>query len=442
MKLKNYIQGRRRGKEANELERKAMQDPFLQDALDGYDLVEGNHLSNIEELEKRFHLKPQRSPYRIWAWAAAAMIAVFLGTQVYQWIQSDLTSDKPIIATTEPAIEEKNTEPLIIHEPGKSVEISKERKTIAQRTTPKKAEQSSEFEQVERIIVPKEPEESVSSNKLEELVVVGYGAQRKTAITGAVTTINDLREDTNYLAEQSNQLSFKEESVQNTLSGRVAGTQIQSSDRNIRIRGASSIPSLADSRIVKGRIIDENGEPVIGASVVLKNTNFGATTNIDGEFSLNMPNNQQGVLSASYIGYTGQEIAVSPNVGDIQLKPDLAQLDEVVVIGYGGRRQIFSKKSKTSETIKINPISISNLKPIENSKQFIQYFKDNYDKSVCSGQKTDINILVSINEDGFPSKLEIEKLTCPEMKNELIRLLESSPIWTKKGQKVKVKFEI
>jgi len=54
MQLKEYIQGSRHGKEANRLEREAMRDPFLQDALEGFDAVQGNHAEVIERLEKRF----------------------------------------------------------------------------------------------------------------------------------------------------------------------------------------------------------------------------------------------------------------------------------------------------------------------------------------------------------------------------------------------------
>ena len=54
MKLIEYIEGERKGKEANRLERQAMTDPFLQDALDGFDDVTGDHAQVIERLEKRF----------------------------------------------------------------------------------------------------------------------------------------------------------------------------------------------------------------------------------------------------------------------------------------------------------------------------------------------------------------------------------------------------
>lgn len=79
MKLKDYIQGKRYGKEANRLEREAMNDPFLQDAIDGFDSVEGDHFSMIEKLEKQFASQPKRIDKRVWMWAAAAMLILLIG---------------------------------------------------------------------------------------------------------------------------------------------------------------------------------------------------------------------------------------------------------------------------------------------------------------------------------------------------------------------------
>ena len=84
MRLKDYIQGDRRGKEANRFEREAMNDPFLQDALDGFDAVAGEHVKIIEQLEMKFSnpkIVPQR---RIWYyWSAAASILLLLGFSAY-----------------------------------------------------------------------------------------------------------------------------------------------------------------------------------------------------------------------------------------------------------------------------------------------------------------------------------------------------------------------
>lgn len=448
MKLKNYIQGKRRGKEANELERKALQDPFLQDALDGFDSVDGDHFATIEELEKRFAQQPKRLPRRIWIWAAAAMIAIFLGTQVYMWIQHDRVMP-PVVVLSETKTQDDVVAETII-EPIKPIETAKEPEIIAQSKLSKKpatqiqAKPETDAEQKKIILSDEITSETAETKKTEEIIVADYGVQKKSETTGAIQSIEgkNLSLDTNFAAKEDLTSNFTDKMASNALQGNVAGVRVESSDRNIRIRGASTIPSIADSRLVKGRILDETGEPLIGASVVLKNSTNGAITDIDGNFMLQVPNNQSGTLTASYIGYNNQEVAVAPNVGDIQLKSDLAQLDEVVVVGYGTKRQLFPRKAKVSDQTVLHPVSTSNLKPIENENQFIEFFKDNYDKSLCAGQKTKINASVSIDIYGRPTQLDIHEITCPEMKKELIRLLENSPEWTKKGRKMRLKFEL
>ena len=63
---------------------------------------------------------------------------------------------------------------------------------------------------------------------------------------------------------------------------------------------------------VRGIVVDESGEPVIGATIQIKGTSEGTVTDIDGNFSLSAPAN--GTLVVSYVGYETQEVAVSANV--------------------------------------------------------------------------------------------------------------------------------
>ncbi len=87
---------------------------------------------------------------------------------------------------------------------------------------------------------------------------------------------------------------------------------------------------------VRGIVVDESGEPVIGATIQIKGTSEGTVTDIDGNFSLSAPAN--GTLVVSYVGYETQEVAVSANVRVI-LSADTQALDEVIVIGYGTQRR-------------------------------------------------------------------------------------------------------
>lgn len=102
-------------------------------------------------------------------------------------------------------------------------------------------------------------------------------------------------------------------------------------------QGAQQQPSHPVRRR-SGTITDENGEPVIGASVVIKGTSTGVVTDLDGHFSLNAPDNA--VLRVSYIGFATQEVKIDDkNNLDIILIEESTALDEVVVVGYGKQKR-------------------------------------------------------------------------------------------------------
>lgn len=93
-------------------------------------------------------------------------------------------------------------------------------------------------------------------------------------------------------------------------------------------------------KTVKGVVLDGNGDPVIGASVVVKgSTAVGTITDLDGNFTLNVPN-EKSTLVFSFIGMTTQELRV-PKSGFIRvtLEDDTEMLDEVVVVGYGQQKK-------------------------------------------------------------------------------------------------------
>lgn len=99
---------------------------------------------------------------------------------------------------------------------------------------------------------------------------------------------------------------------------------------------AVCLPSIlfAQSKTVSGKVTDTAGEAVIGVSVAVKGTTIGTVTNVDGEYSINVPESNS-VLVFSYIGMLTQEIVPASNVLDVVLKESAQDLDELVVIGYG-----------------------------------------------------------------------------------------------------------
>ena len=92
-------------------------------------------------------------------------------------------------------------------------------------------------------------------------------------------------------------------------------------------------PSLT-SNTVSGTVFDEQREPLIGASVLVPGTTVGTSTDVQGRYSVTVPNGASS-LQFNYIGYKSQTRAIAGNTMNVVMQEDNAQLDEVVVTGYG-----------------------------------------------------------------------------------------------------------
>lgn len=101
---------------------------------------------------------------------------------------------------------------------------------------------------------------------------------------------------------------------------------------------AAGISKVVWNQTIQGTITDDKGESLPGVSVTIKGTSQGTTSDGNGAFTLNVPENA--VLVFSYVGYTSQEVVVGKQTKlTIQLKPDLQVLNEVVVVGYGVQKK-------------------------------------------------------------------------------------------------------
>ena len=124
-----------------------------------------------------------------------------------------------------------------------------------------------------------------------------------------------------------------------------------------------SVTSFAQG--LKGTVIDENGDPVIGATVAEKSNPKNATiTDFDGNFTVNVNAGQ--IIVISYIGYETKELAAK-NGMNIKLQPDNKVLDEVVVVGYGVQK----KSSVTGAISQVKPEDMEN-RTITNAQQALQ----------------------------------------------------------------------
>ena len=126
-----------------------------------------------------------------------------------------------------------------------------------------------------------------------------------------------------------------------------------------------TMSAMADI-VAKGTVLDNTGDYLIGATVMVKGkAGVGTATDIDGNFSLSVP--EKSTLFISYIGYDTRELPAATDMGEIILQPNNNSLDEVVVIGYGAVK----RKDLTTAVSTVGEDALAN-RPIVSAAQAIQ----------------------------------------------------------------------
>src|SRR5690606_2147254 len=110
---------------------------------------------------------------------------------------------------------------------------------------------------------------------------------------------------------------------------------------------------------VRGTVVDENGEPAIGATIQVKGTSQGTVSDYDGKFTLTAPSS--GTLVISYVGYRTQEIPVSANI-NVELRPDTELLDEVLVVAFGtAKKSAFTGSAKVVSSEQLSKSQVTSV---------------------------------------------------------------------------------
>ena len=148
-----------------------------------------------------------------------------------------------------------------------------------------------------------------------------------------------------------------------------------------------SATALAQKRVYTGQVVDDQNEPVIGASVIQKGTSNGGVTDIDGNFSISV--DEGATLVVSYIGYASQEVTAADGMRII-LKTDQEMLDEVVVIGYGVQK----KSVVTASIAKVTAEDLEGTAPVR---------MDNALKGLASG----VTVTSSSGQPGAAARVRV-----------------------------------
>ena len=384
MKLLDYIRGARKGKEAHRLEKEAMRDPFLADALEGYSRVGNGADEQIEELRLRIRARAvrKRNHAVVWSIAASLLIGVCIGSYF-------LFQEKPLSDEARMAMEQAvHPKPLSVYEEEKKDELAEA--VIKDSAGPSK--------------------KLISESKKKKML----------APSSEVPQIM-----TQELMEEALEATIDDEP--------------SAMDKKMVMRASVANDSSFNAKVavvgkVRGKVTDPSGEPLVGATVRVKGTNQGTISDENGDFTLKTDGNRE--LSVDYIGYesvvlpvdTTKDLLIAMNVDD-------ATLDEVVVVGYGSQ-------PKSSVTGAIMSLKMSGTpQPSIGRKAFRRYLKENLvhpsDKE-CARAKGKVILTFRVDKDGRPESISVKKGLCASADKEAIRLIEEGPDWTIGDEPVEV----
>lgn len=387
MKLLDYIRGLRKGKEAHRLEKESMKDPFLADAMDGYSQVEGSHEQRIEKMRAEIaaraaqpspsvhspHSKKKNTYAITWSIAASLVIGIGIGSY-FLFLKNDMNEDVFI------ADETLYSEEMVVKTP-------KDKEEIAALPAVKTKQDSAH--EVAMAVKPKAAplaaapimEEAIEATAIEPAAIMADE--------------NAISADTSHTVRAKHKM---------------------------RVAQASS---PKDNKI-KGRITDEKGEPIVGASVTYKGTTAGTVTDLNGEFSITKKEGKD-KLTAQFIGFNTVEISVDTSKTMlIAMNADNQKLDEVVVVGYGTKKK---------------DVEAGTPEPVIGMRKYKKYLKENLirptDKS-CADVKGKVVVTFLIDAKGRPYQIEVKESLCDSCDKEAIRLVKEGPDWTIGNQSVEV----
>ena len=421
MKLLDYIRGLRKGKEAHRLEKESMQDPFLADAMDGYNQVEGNHEQRIEKLRMQVsaHSAKKKNTYAI-TWSIAACLIIGFGISSYFLFLKKSMTDEVFIA--EESVSTKLAEPAAPPTPAipaTPTVPATPQKEIALATTKVKTDSTPISEITARQADKKDMIAKIQATSQ---------PQQGTPPVATVPVMEEVSEETAALQEVVATMdTFESES-----------------DKKMKLAKVATI--LPQKNMIKGRVTDEKGEPLIGASVTYKGTNIGTITNMNGEFSL-VKKDDKKRLTAEYIGYDPVEIRVDTSrTMLIAMNENKQALNEVVVVGYGAKK---NKKSTTlGSVVKVEEQAEKEItpQPVIGKRSYQKYLKENLVRPAdekCAQVKGKVVLTFLVNKEGRPFYIKVKESLCESADKEAIRLIQEGPDWIygNKLAEVTVKFE-
>ena len=437
--LQKWFNGDIRQAEEKQLNQLAADDPFLAEAMDGYEAFpEKDHGIKVRQIKADLRNRYQEKKRRpgIIFYRTAAAIAVLVISLVGFWIvnptmqrsesalQFESAEDRMKEEKSELDLDAETIVAPALEQEEESIEVNSEKPTTEKTTVPenKPTVRLNPTIQFAEITAP----EKIAPRAKDELIEEATLADD--AITeNADAFLNKPADNLSRIEPASEPVTIVEDSagkekIASTSSGQVNSAPApKEENKDIAVRK------------INGQITDENGDGLIGAAVYIPETNQGTVTDFDGNYELEI-GDEIAELIISYTGFQEQRVILGQDdtLLNVQLSQGDVALDEVTVTGYSLKKTRAQKRKMDA----LSNSTASSAHPSVGNKKMNRYLKKNLQypaDAKAANIAGEVIVSFIVSNDGTLSNFMITSSLYPSCDEEAIRLLQEGPKWEIKG---------
>lgn len=431
--IRRYLKGQMSAEEMHAIEIAALDDPFLADAIEGYQgaLAGGDEaainagLSKVnKQLQERIKQPPKVSSIaqnRWWNIAAAALILVVAGIAFYN-NRMNSGNDKTTLA-----VKEKST--------NDSSDLAKAEEKPASPTTQSDTQSTTIKSNNDSIVAPAAPSSDVVSTPL----------SARSSNESVSKPVDKKESDTSRKASgQKDELDAQQNQ---RLEKQKVEAITSAADNNVREKQSGAVASTPAERLhqlasrqnnFSGRVVDQDNKPLASASVTIVQNNTSATTDENGSFSLPATDSVVEV-QVGMIGYETRKFRLRDDLSSNKLVLEAGgHLEEVVVVGYGRKRKQPGrestaegngagtlKKPETKATVKVQG-AVPLIGWVEYQKYLDKNKRPPSSNPLLIGE---VVVSFQVRRTGMLSDFKVEKSLAKDHDAEAVRLIREGPRW-------------
>lgn len=434
--LQKWLSGDIRKQEEKQLYQLAKDDPFLNDALEGFEqFPELNHEASVNRLKDKLRQntqKKRRSIIYSMPRLAAAIALLLIAGMSWWWINSPQaeanlaqeieTSTNLEIPNTDEAISEtaeadetaptsepaeEVVAPSIPQSPPLPQEPSRAKSPLPR--TEEVEESIAEATTAEPIEIP--ADEEIVSPKAEQKEVVAETHADDIAVSDKLTVQEEAPEPQKPAKDIADSFDFDLEEQEDNIAPIAT------------IEKESAPPASSEKRLIMGVVKGRDGLPLIGANVSVQGSRQGTITDLDGRFSLEVDQGMNNI-EANYTGFESQTLDVSSADNVEFVLEEGMPMDEVVVTGLGETRS--KKRDRIQTEVK------ESASPVGGFKKYDKYIRRNlrYPKAARENNISgEVRLQFTVNQSGELSDIKVLQSLGYGCDTEAIRLIEEGPKW-------------